>query len=146
MKERNKAVPAVYLILIRGGKMLLTRRFNTGYQDGNYDIPSGHVEAGEFPLAAAIREAREEIGIKVKKEDLVLVHTLYRPQMDPTGERIDLFFWAKRWTGEPHIVEPHKCDDIGWFKPKKRPKNMVPHIQIALEAMQKGKLYTELAV
>ena len=49
LKDRNKAVPAVYLILKEGDKILLGRRVNTGYHDGDYTVPSGHVEAGEFP-------------------------------------------------------------------------------------------------
>ena len=70
-RERNKAVPAVYLILERDdGCILLMRRCNTGYQDGNYNLPSGHVEDGELPKAAMVREAKEEIGIDVAQEDL----------------------------------------------------------------------------
>ena len=43
MKIRNKTVPAAYIILKKDGKVLLARRCNTGYEDGNYHITSGHV-------------------------------------------------------------------------------------------------------
>jgi len=33
--ERFKLVSAVHIFLIRDGKVLLLRRFNTGYEDGN---------------------------------------------------------------------------------------------------------------
>jgi len=36
VKERHKVVPASYLVLIKNGKILLQRRFNTGYEDGKY--------------------------------------------------------------------------------------------------------------
>ncbi len=69
--ERNKAVTAVYLILKREGKILIARRCNTGYQDGNYQLPAGHVDAGELPTEAMIREGNEEIGIVLKKDDVL---------------------------------------------------------------------------
>lgn len=51
-KERPKAVPAVYLFMRNGNEILLMRRQNTGYFDGWYSVPSGHVEVGELPLQA----------------------------------------------------------------------------------------------
>ena len=38
------AIPAVYLLLVQDGKILLIRRCNTGYQYGNYSVPAGHME------------------------------------------------------------------------------------------------------
>ncbi len=66
-------IPAVYLILEKDNKILLLRRYNTGYNDGLYSLPSGHVEDGEFPIDALIREAQEEIGIIIAKEHLLLL-------------------------------------------------------------------------
>lgn len=36
--ERFKLVTAVHLILTQNGKILLLRRYNTGYEDGNYSV------------------------------------------------------------------------------------------------------------
>lgn len=38
---------AAYLILIKKNKVLLLRRFNTGWEDGNYTLISGHLEGQE---------------------------------------------------------------------------------------------------
>lgn len=144
-KERNKAVPAVYLILERDGKILVARRCNTGYQDGNYQVPAGHVEDGELPKAAMVREAKEEIGIEVSEEDLELVHTSYRPKHDETGNRVDLFFRATKWSGEVINTEPHKCDDLRWISPSELPNNMTLHVRVAIQKIQKGVSYSEVS-
>ena len=42
--------------------------------------------------------------------DLTFVTSMQRTQhADPIDERIDFFFTAGSWTGEPRIVEPAKC-------------------------------------
>jgi 8-oxo-dGTP diphosphatase len=144
MPERHKAVPASYLILIHGGSILLGRRFNTGYYDGYYSLPSGHVEAGELPLEALAREATEEIGISIQTSEVRLVHTMYRAKHDATGERVDLFFLADTWSGTPANCEPHKCDDLRWFSPASLPANMVDHVLHALQQWQAGNNYSEI--
>lgn len=144
MKIRHKAVPAVYLILKKDDKILLARRCNTGYQDGNYHLPSGHVEEAEFPTAALIREAKEEIGIDLSTSNLRFVHVLYRLKHDETGERIDLFFTADKWRGEIINMEPNKCDDLRWIKPSELPDNMTPYIRHILKCIKKSILYSEL--
>jgi len=141
---RHAAVPAVYVVLKKGDELLLMRRFNTGYQDGLYSLCSGHVEAGEFPVAGLVREIKEEIGVEVKLEDLQLVHTMYRAKRDETGERVDLFFTCSKWSGEITNVEPQKCDDIQWFPMKKLPSNIIPFVKSALESIEQNTLYSEI--
>ncbi|MEK7074529.1 MAG: NUDIX domain-containing protein [Patescibacteria group bacterium] len=144
-RERNKAVPAVYLILERDdGCILLMRRCNTGYQDGNYNLPSGHVEDGELPKAAMVREAKEEIGIDVAQEDLEFVHASYRPKHDETGNRGDLFFCTKKWSGEVINAEPGKCDDLKWTDPDDLPHNTTPHVRKIIEDIWEGITYSEI--
>jgi len=38
---------ATYLLLIKSGKILFQRRFNTGWEDGKYTLISGHLEGDE---------------------------------------------------------------------------------------------------
>src|SRR3989344_4788840 len=63
MNERYKIIPEVFLFLVVDGKILLSRRFQTGWEDGNYGLPAGHGEDGETMREGVRREAREEIGI-----------------------------------------------------------------------------------
>lgn len=144
MKERNRAVPSSYLILLKDGKILLGRRINTWYYDGYYSVPAGHVEDYELPTAGLVREVKEEIGITIDPKDARLVHTMYRAEHDETGQRVDFFFVAEKWSGEVANTEPHKCDDLLWFPLNDLPENMMHHVRLALEYYQKGMIYSEV--
>jgi 8-oxo-dGTP diphosphatase len=137
--ERFKIKVAVYIILLREGKVLLGRRINTGWQDGNYGLPAGHLEAGESIVEALLRETREEIGIMLAPEDVAFVHTMHR-----RSDYIDMYFVAKQWSGEPKNTEPEKCDELAWFALDALPSNMIPPVRVALEHYQNGILFSEL--
>ncbi len=139
--ERFTLRAAVYLILIRNGKTLLSRRFNTGWMDGNYSLIAGHIDGKEKVSNAMIREAFEEAGIKVKREDLKPVKVLHRLSSDK--EYMDFFFVAEKWLGEPVIKEPNKCDDMSWFPIKDLPENILPHVKNVIENYNDGISFIE---
>lgn len=143
-KERNKTVPAAYIILKKDNKVLLGRRKNSSYYDGWYGLPSGHIEAGELPIVAAIRETKEEIGILLNPKDIRLVHTMYRTAHDETGDRSDYFFTAEKWEGEPKIMEPHMCDDLNWFPIDKLPENIIHYLKDVLRCVEMSINYSEV--
>jgi 8-oxo-dGTP diphosphatase len=144
-KERPKVIPTAYLVLVREDKTLLARRYNTGFQDGRYSFPAGHLCGDEETLSqAVIREAREEIGVEIDSADLELVHVMHRKQKEPTDERrINLFFAAKKWSGKPRIMEPDKCDDLRWFELDSLPDNTIPYIKQAINCLRKNVKYSE---
>jgi 8-oxo-dGTP diphosphatase len=145
MAERHTAVPVVFIALARDGEVLVTRRSNTGYRDGDYQLPSGHVEVGELPAQAAAREAREEVGVEIAPADLELVHVAYCSRHYGGRDRVDFYFRAARWTGEPAIAEPDKCDDLRWVAPGALPDRTTPDVRLALGAILRGNRYGELA-
>lgn len=140
-KLRFKVTPAVFLILRKDDQILLSRRFNTGFRDGYYSLVSGHFDGGESARAAMSREAKEEAGINIDPQYLEFVHIINK--MSDDGERIDIFFEAKKWVGEPVCMEPDKCDDLGWFDINNLPPNMVTEVKQAIECYQKGITYSE---
>ncbi len=143
-KERNKAVPAVYLVLQKEGKILLMRRAGSGYFDGWYALPSGHVEAGELPMDALAREVMEEIGIKIVKKDIILEHTMYRTKKDDTGDRSDLFFSVSKYENTPINCEPNKCDDLSWFTIDNLPEKTIPYIKEVISNINDKIAYSEI--
>jgi len=143
MKPRFTVIPAVYVIFRDGEKVLLLRRANTGYHDGEYSLPAGHVDGGEPAIQAACREAREEVGVTINSEDLLLVHTMHRVSNEPElHERLDLYFETVRWDGDTQNAEPDKCDELRWMDLRKLPENVVPEVRQALEAYDVGEPYS----
>ena len=122
---------ATYLVLLDGERVLLLRRANTGFEDGNYSLIAGHVEVGESAMEAMIREAREEAGITLTLNDLTYAHTQHR--RSAAGRTyFDLYFIARHWVGEPTNVEPAKCDDMRWFALNGLPNNLTPFVRLVL--------------
>jgi ADP-ribose pyrophosphatase YjhB (NUDIX family) len=139
-QERFKMIASGYLMLIRDGKILLSRRFQTGYEDGKYSLPAGHIEEGETLTAGTCREIREEIGITLKPSDLQLVHVMHRKQNDI---RMDFFFTTDKKGLVPKNMEPHRSDDLSWFPLNKLPTNTIPYIRAAIENYRKNIFYSE---
>jgi 8-oxo-dGTP pyrophosphatase MutT (NUDIX family)/N-acetylglutamate synthase-like GNAT family acetyltransferase len=134
-KERFTLPSAVHLFMLRDGKVLLLRRFNTGYEDGNYSVVAGHLDGGERVKAAMVREAREEVGVKIDPRDLQVVGIMHRLSDD---ERIDFFLAVSDWAGDLVNREPHRCDQLRWAYLDALPKNMIPYIRRALENFRRG--------
>jgi len=143
-KERFKAIPASYLVLIKDGKVLMQKRFNTGYEDGKYSLPAGHVDAGENFTQCVIREIKEEITIDLDVKDLKAVHMMHRNSGEgEIGNRIDVFFTADKWQGEIKNNEPHKCDDLSWFELDNLPENTISYIKQAIDCIKNKIFYSE---
>lgn len=138
-RKRHQVKVVVFMILMRKNgsrkEVLLQERRDTGYMDGMFDFAaSGHMEADEYSWQGAIREAGEEIGVTVAKEDVEFVFL---------DERLDekyikLFFMTDKWSGEPKIREPQKCSWLEWFDVEHLPENMIPSYKKILEAIMRG--------
>ncbi len=139
-------VPAAYIFFLRESpsapgqrEVLLQLRQNTGYMDGHWAAAAaGHVERGESVFEAASREASEELGVaEVVLTPLCAMHRTGNTG-DPIDERVDYFFSSSQWSGEPRIIEPHKCADLRWFGLDDLPDPVVAHELEVLEGVRKG--------
>jgi 8-oxo-dGTP diphosphatase len=137
-------VPAAYVFLLRasstgaGREVLLQLREGTGYMDGHWAAAvAGHVERGESVFEAAAREGVEEIGVTdLALSGLCAMHRTGAGR--PVDERVDFFFSATTWSGEPRIRENDKCADLRWFDLEALPQPVVPHELQVLVALRSG--------
>ncbi|MDI1462439.1 NUDIX domain-containing protein [Catellatospora sp. KI3] len=144
MAHRAQTILAVHLILRRGDDVLLGLRCGTGWSDGQWHLPAGHVEPGESPLDALAREAKEELGLALDPAAATLVHTMHQ-HLAGEDPYLHLFFAVHRWHGTPVNAEPHKCADLHWFGLRKLPTPMVPYAAAALAHHRDGIGYSEWA-
>ena len=130
----------VHLFFFRENQILILRRFNTGYADGMYSLPAGHLDGNETVLAAAAREAQEEVGIRLEAEHIHFSSVMHRLDGE---ERVDFFVEVQEWNGEPVNAEPEKCDDVRWINVDELPANTIPYIRQALRNHQAGVKFDE---
>lgn len=126
---------SVHLLLVQGNTVLLLRRYNTGYEDGNYSLVAGHVEGGEEITAAMIREASEEAGVGISPSDLEVVGVIHSMT---DKEYVHFFLKASQWSGEVRNMEPNRCNDLSWHDFRDLPDNTVPYVRRAIENYRKG--------
>lgn len=136
-------VPAVCLLLECDGKWFVGRRQNTGYSDGCLNMPAGHIDPNETPREAAVREAKEEVGVDVLADDIEFVHIQYNRNADGIHDRTHYYFKIECCDQEPVNKEPHKCSEIAWIQIGERLDEFVPFMKEALESMLQGSQYSE---
>jgi 8-oxo-dGTP diphosphatase len=130
----------IHLLFFRYDQVLLLRRFQTGYMDGYYSIPAGHLDGDETVRKAGVREAREEIGVQIDPDDMLFAGVFHRRSDD---ERVDFFFHVQKWDGEPVNSEPTKSDDLRWVGMDNLPENTIPYVRQALQNFRSGVLFQE---
>jgi 8-oxo-dGTP diphosphatase len=140
---RAKFPVTVHLLFFRENQVLLLRRFNTGFEDGNYSVPAGHLDGGETVRMAAVREAQEELGVHIDVENVAFASVMQRRSDDTllplsgtsagTSERVDFFVRIKAWQGEPVNAEPDKCDELCWCDLDALPENTIPYVKRAIQ-------------
>ncbi len=99
--------------LVENGAVLLVHRSPTrrAYPD-LWDLPGGHVEAGESELQALAREMREELGVRIVAESSSRLGDL---QAGSGEDAVHVGVWQiGDWVGSPTNRAPDEHDDIAW--------------------------------
>jgi len=137
---RHRTVADVHLLLVRDGRVLLGLRQNTGWGDGLWHIPAGHLDEDESLLAAAAREAFEELGLVLPQSAFTLAHLAHARYED--GGRLHHFFAVDARGQVPRNTEPAKCGGLAWFALDALPENIVAYAAAALAAIGRGETFT----
>jgi ADP-ribose pyrophosphatase YjhB (NUDIX family) len=109
----NNAKAAVGLALLKDGKLLVVKR-GIEPAKGKYAVPGGFVDFGEDAETAAIREAQEEIGASIRKEDLELLG-VYPSHYNEHTFTLNIIFAVRHWEGE--LRAGSDAAAIAWHDP-----------------------------
>lgn len=140
MKERFKNGVCVDIMIMRDNQILLMKRKNTGNDDGMYELPGGHLEKNEDLFDAMIREAKEELLIDLKRDDLKIVHLTHHY----TGERLNFIFSCELNDLEPKIGEPNKCEELLWVDINKLPEETTDKVKIMIQNITNENFYDKM--
>jgi len=147
-KHKNSHIGTVHLFLIRKNKgqkeILLLKRKNTGYQDGNYSVPAGHIDPKESAIQAMIRETFEETKMKLNQNQIKFCHIVDRFEKDVPESRLDFFFESNDWKGHPTNGEPNKCSELIWANLNNLPNNVIKYIKQAIDYYKQDLKYSQL--
>nr|WSX75861.1 NUDIX domain-containing protein [Streptomyces sp. NBC_00899] len=103
---------------------------------------AGHCEQ-ESAITCLIREAQEEAGLHLERQDVDLVHVVHHIDRPGDQPRMGLFFRARAWSGMPELREPDKCTQWTFWDPAALPDDLVPYTRVAIAKIQSGELYSE---
>ena len=145
-----EVIPGVLLFFRRKSEGVNEYAFHErkkGFNAGLYCTPGGHNEGFETYEDCAIREADEELGVKLAKRDLQPAHLLYRKgnkrnKLNGSAIRPDMCFVIERWKGEFQNKEPKKYGDMEWCPFNDIPKNTVNYVRQALKHIENGVFYS----
>jgi len=98
-------------VLVNADQVLLCHRHpNRRWYPNVWDVPGGHIDAGELPADAVRRELREELGVTIRIDNAEPFR-IYEPAPDLT-----LHAWVvSEWSGAVTNLAPAEHDEIGWF-------------------------------
>jgi len=133
--DEPRAKVGVGVFVLKDGKVLLGKR-KSKHGEGEYGGPGGHMEYGETAIETALREIKEECGIKVKNLRVLCVSDSlkYFPK-----HYVDIGVYADWEAGEPKILEPDKFEFWNWYELDNAPEKCFGCFEAYLEAYRTGR-------
>ena len=141
MEERHVSKIVVDLLLERknentGKKEILMML--ASYLGNMYDLPGGHLEPNEDLYDAMNREAKEELGIEIEREDMQIIHIYHHYEKD----LLKFVFKVKKFKNKIQNLEPEKCKELKWIEIENLPDNTLSGIRRELEYIKAKKSYS----
>ncbi len=122
--------PTGTVIIVQDGEFLAVRRAMPP-REGWWDLPGGFCDGWELPADAAVREAREELGVTVRLDRFV---GMYLGQYDYQNELlpvVDCFWLASIVDGEISL-DPHEATEYTWLSLWEPPELAFPTMDAAI--------------
>ena len=103
-----------------------------------WDIPGGGVEKGELPRDGALRECIEEIGVRLDKDSLELIHE--DSQLDISKDTVfTRLVYKAEWVGEKPIIrlDPEEHTHFKWVTMDQAlEEKLVPYLREIFERLR----------
>ncbi len=106
---------------------------------GRWSLPKGHIEEGETPREAAVREVEEETGVRGRVTgELPPTRYFFRRGADLVEKEV-AYFLAEAVAGEP-VPQPGEIEEVRWVAPAELARlqqyeDNVPVLRAALERL-----------
>lgn len=105
-------------------RVLLLRKHKPGHwQHGRVNAVGGRVEVGETPLAAMIREFREEVGVDQHVWQPTITFTHHLPDQPVS--------WIHCFRTHGPSFPPQECDEgrLAWFREDNLPAEVISNLR-----------------
>jgi 8-oxo-dGTP diphosphatase len=117
--QYRNAKPCACVLVIRDGRVLLVRRAIEPFY-GYWDIPGGFLETDEHPTTGAVREVREETGLRIRLTALLGIYIdTYGTESEYT---LNIHYLAEVVSGEPRPASD--VSELAWFAPYELPSDL----------------------
>ena len=114
----GRNAPCAATLIEADGQVLLGRRARDPWA-GCWEVPGGFVELGEHPADAAVREAREELGVDVTLTGLLGVYVTKTPR-----DWLQIVVYVATTDDRTPVADPAEVAEWRWFLPEDIPMDM----------------------
>lgn len=113
---------------------VIQRKNRPEWQKGRLNFPGGHIEAGEDPVTAAVRELKEETGLEPAPG--------FKPSLLGKIEAAhDRVYCVHVFVNDQPIVPREGETEVSFFttyEEVKDDKDLIPNLRVIIPIMQKG--------
>ncbi len=130
----------VGVIILNGkGEILIKKR--KGSHAEKYSIPGGRVDIGETFEEAAVREIKEEAGIEIQNPEVIAVTNNLETYREDGVHFVSIILVARKYKGAVTNMEPEKCEELGWYDPRKLPQPHFDASRLGVACLLEKKFY-----